>query len=1110
MERPRITYLSQEQIAISIINDALDQLDSVSGSQEFARVFYIVLSTLNKLDFEADGKILDLYKSSTSLSPQLIDDFIACNLTMRDRDKVLEVILSSCSSAYCDPRYVSKLRDFGYLSVSDHELEEFAKTTADLRKIDTQRRKNQVTVVQESMEGQRTVEPKPVKRTYAAVQQIADSFYGRSIVYISPEMKLIGGPRSIFSGGLGVLAGEYVEGLADLGITTYGITLLYTKSIIQRVSPDGRQTTTEVPIDYSKLPVFDTGVIIAQNVIGVPVRARVWEMQAGSARIFALEDMTSDITEMLYGGEKETPLLREQQNQLLGRGCIKALEHLYEDGIITDKPIIIHLNEANCYCAIDELQQRHLLQDKTQKSRFWNDIGLAFTTHTPVPAGLPMIYSRSFGTDNLLHLAWLLNSDPVTLMCFYVQYPGRKSWDCLDKKLQDRLLDLLKSGKHTEFIAEFKKVAGDNIVLNLTEATAQLADGSTSVSLRHEEVTNSEIILHSSKSPSRHTKKLQPTTGITNGVNIRDWQPTEFQNIDLALLSDVQMHAVKQREKREFIAMVNKRTGSNLSPDHMTISIMRRINTYKRTNLIIKELDALIAELGNQEINIIFSGIPHHKDQPAQQIFHSILEVVKSKHPNIHVAFVGQYDITVAKHAIRGSDVWLMQPVEKKEASSTSHQKALGAATLIGSTYDGAMIENVVDLDINPENANGVFISPLISYRLISKESNRLKFTRIPHTDNGYYDKPFISLDSNEEFQPVAVIEKATEYIIVDAIIDDLSPAHLLTLTKKTPKYLEESPIRKTLENALSADGRLSDTGFHALMHVSLEPFSTSDLHHLYDFNPFPWARLLYKKIGKLVHIHKGLRQGDPDMTILWLRMMRNALARTYEVDIHRMASEYVRDIYDHIKRRKRKNLLEVFPNDDYIALARKWRKDYAEAKQKEYTHHLAYRLTKGFLDPHIGTIVEGIRTSAQTLHNLHPIHNPLHIEVDLKLGWVVQLEDFEVELHYGNNDYVTMELAGSYGTINKRYRFIATVVPLTEGQWKFQAAIKVKNERVVEFMQFCRLNRENTTLEPSVKGAVAEINSLMDTLDVEARKWCHQIVYVNVEDALALPPNVF
>ncbi len=921
---------------IRLVQNALCQLDDFLVSETFGETFYNLLVCMNGLPFEGEGTILDLFKSSTPLSPKAIDDFMNGKFTDADREKIFQITLTSAVSPYMDPRYLKKLSDNGYMSVSKKALDEFGHVICAIRKGDTISRDNLISELQIAMEGEPTVEPHPVKRTYKTVKSVINKFRAGSLVYFSPEMKLIGGTRSIFSGGLGVLAGEYIEGLANTGVTTYGVTLRYEKSIVQRISPYGISTTIEIPVDYSKLPVFDTGVVVEENIMGSLIQARVWEIPAGPARVFALEDLTSDITEMLYGGEKETLLLRERQNQLLGRAGIKVITELLKRKIIDKKPIMIHLNEANCYCALDEVQKRQMLKNKPDS--VWNNIGIAFTTHTPVPAGLPMVYSHTFSTNDLIHLSWELNTDPITLMVYYVKYLDGRSWGNLEKDTQERLISFLESGRYGDFSNEIRKIAGDNIVLNLTEATAALSDGSTSVSLRHEQVTNLEIIRNSNNSPSRHDKSYQPTTGITNGVNIRDWQPPEFQNVDYNNLSAQLLLAVKRKEKEEYIEMVNNRTGSRLSPEHLTISVMRRINTYKRTDLIIREIDLLVEELGDEEINIIFSGIPHSKDEPAQKIFKRILDAVNWKHPNLHVAFICQYDISVAKYAIRGSDVWLMQPIEKKEASSTSHQKALGAGTLIVSTYDGAMIENVVDMDVDPDCANGAFITPLITYRLILKnevETVNL-YTEQGNGENGYFSRPIIKTDGDGEYTPVAVIDKGERYIVVDEIIPDLSKEKLKSLVDNPSDRFNGSPIFKVLKKSISTDGRLSAESFHDLMYATLDPFSTYDLHRMYDCNPQPWCRMLYSKLGKLAKFYTGIKYGDPRYGAQWFLMMRNAIQRTYEVDIHRMALEYIRDIYDHILISKRNLITDSFPDERLLELAVEWRRKFAEDKAKE------------------------------------------------------------------------------------------------------------------------------------------------------------------------------
>ncbi|RJP59824.1 MAG: hypothetical protein C4541_05420 [Candidatus Auribacter fodinae] len=1085
--------ISRVNNSINLVNNILYQLNDFPVSDMFGKSFYNLLHTMKTLKFEACGTILDFFKNSTPLSPQLIDDYIDCKLTERDRDRILELIFYAAPSPYMEIDYLRKLHDNGYMEITETALKDFETVISSLRQLDLKRRKELCEQVQKHMENEWTVEPVPVQRHYKTVNGVIKKLDGKSIVYFSPEMKLIGGPRSIFSGGLGVLAGEYVEGLADTGIETYGVTLLYKKTIFQRISPYNVSTTEEIAVDYSKLPVYDTGIIVEENVIGIPVRARVWEIRAGAARIFALEDLTSDITEMLYGGDKETHLLREQQNQLMGRGGIKALEALLEKGIINKRPGIVHLNEANCYCALDEIQRKQMFPEKLDTKGIWKNVGIAFTTHTPVPAGLPKIYSQAFGTDNLLHLSWLLNMDPVTLMLYYVQYLGGKSWNQLDQSIRERLIQDLKKEDYEDFIVLFQTIAGSNIILNLTEGTAQLADGSTSVSLRHEQVTNAEIIRNSKNSPSRHNNGMHATTGVTNGVNVRDWQPPAFQDIDLAAIPTETLLAVKKTEKKEYIDMVNKRTGSRLSPEHLTISIMRRINTYKRTDLIIKEIDILNAELGDQEINIIFAGIPHMKDEPAQEIFKRILQAVNWKHPNIHVAFICQYDITIAKYAVRGSDIWLMQPIEKKEASSTSHQKALAAATLVISTYDGAMIENVVDIDINPKRANGVFITPFIMHRTVMKNDNRLRFinayTEGGNGSDGYFSRPVISLDNSQAFTPVAVMEKRDRYIIVDEINDDMTPENLSKLCKNPPQHLKNSPLMQSLENSFEKNGVISDVKFHDLLYDILDPFSTTDLHHLYDYNPIPWCRLLYRKLGYLAKVYTGVTHGLPRFGAQWVQMMRNALLRTYEVDIHRMAVEYIRDIYDHITKTTRTSILDSYPKD-LLPLAIQWREKFFSAKEHEYERNLASRLIRGYLDDQIGTLIEKVQASVKESGKKEGTQQSITVDAEIKMGWVVQPDDFDVELYYGNGKPVKMSLVKETCALNRHCTYSATIKLDKADDLPLDIVIQPKNQRIKSLINNAKQHQPLPGLDDVPGYEIEQLSTLINKVDDQGRRW--------------------
>ncbi|RJP59750.1 MAG: alpha-glucan family phosphorylase [Candidatus Auribacter fodinae] len=1110
--------LAPELVAVKLLTTALDQLEGVALTPQFANTFYQTLASMNKLDFEAGGKILDLFKSSTPLSPHLIDEFLAGKLTEKDKDFLLEMILMSSASSYMDPRYLAKLREYGYLDISDEALDEFSSIITAVRRIDRDNRTRLIETIKKQMNGTTTVEQNPVTREYNGIDNVINQLKDRSVVYFSPEMKLLGGVRSLFAGGLGVLAGEYVEGLADLGIPTYGVTLLYKKTVRQKIE-NGKQITEEISVDYSKLPVFDTGIVIEQNVMGVPVRARVWEIRAGDARIFALEDLTSDVTDMLYGGEKETAALREQQNQLLGRGGIQALQIMLDNGIIDKKPAILHKNEANCWGATDEVLFRQMFQEQFDPNGYWQDIGMAFTTHTPVPAGLPKISASNFGTNNIIHLGWLLGIDQHSIIELFVP-----QWDELDAETRARVEQLAKSDMD-QFTKTFLQVLQSEIVLNLTEAEARISDVTSSVSLRHEEVTNAEII-KAKKSPSRHEEgTLQASIGITNGVLLHDWQPPEFQFTDPETITDETLINVKQREKAEYIAMINDRTGSNLSADHLTISIMRRTNLYKRTDMILQDIDALAEKLkgkyGDMPINIVFSGIAHPKDEPAKQMFQTIQAAIERKHPTVHVAVVPQYDITVAKYGVRGSDIWLMMPVEKMEASSTSHQKALGSGTIILSSFDGAMIEEVADIDDDPANANGAFLTPIILSRTIPKDNFKFieAHTSQNNGNNGFYQKPVIAINGGGEYHPVAVIDKGDKYIIIDDIISDISAENIQRHIDANPIHLRESGL--DLSKLITADGKISSEELRKMWYQTLAPLTTGDLIRLYYENKEPWYSRLYDKVGHLAELYYGAQHGDADMRSRYANLLRNSLRRSYEVDIHRMALDYVRDMYSVILQKmnsraeKQQSLFEeLIPNQDMRDAVIARRSEILQAKQAEYDRNLTERLVWGYVGNGIGTNITKLTTSADANENLHATNEPMQINVDLQLGWVVQPDDFVIELHYGlpseQEKVVEMNRTQTLDMVNKQYRYSAVIVPEAEGQYQFRTVIRPVNPRLVNVLNSIHEAQSNEELAKALPEYVTRLADLVkkEPLDQGMQRWFPEDRSIDVVTPVTASPR--
>jgi len=1113
LDNLQVNNLAPELIAVRVIVKALDQLEGVTFSEQFAKSFFNVLSTMNQLEFEAGGTILDLFKSSTPIPPETVDNIVKGILTSQDRSKVLETVLGSVSSPYLDPRYVQKLNVQGYLYITPEQLEEYTRNIQKLREIDRKNRAKLVNEIQNKMSGEMTVEPTPVSRSFDQVDAVRDKLQGKSIVYFSPEMKLLGGIRSMFWGGLGVLAGEYVEGLADTGINTYGITLLYGNVVKQTLTDDGIQITQELPVDYTKLPVFDTGVVINLNNIGIPMRARVWEIPVGDARVFALQDLTSDVTRMLYGGATETPKLRAQQDQLLGRGGVEALQQLLNEGIIDHAPAILHMNEANCIFLADEVMQRQIFQDELDPNSYWKDIGLAFTTHTPVPAGLPTVSSETFQTDNVMHMGWLLGLDPIVLMRIYSKYAYGKTWSELNADQRKALVEIMTSDVDT-LKEKFKDFAGgSNIVLNLTEAAATIADISSSVSLRHESVTNSEII-KVKKTPSRfnHDEKVS-SNGITNGVNLHDWQPTEFQQIDPELIPDETLLAVKQREKQEFIDMVNTRSGSGLSADHLTISVMRRTNTYKRTDLILKDIDLLAEELknehGDQHINIIFSGISHPKDEPGKAMFKNIQDAVKLKHPTIHVAFVEQYDISIAKYGVRGSDIWLMMPVEKMEASSTSHQKALGGGTMVISSFDGAMIEEVVDLETEPSNSNGAFITPIILNRVVAKNDLSFADENISYDSTmGFYSHPKVTVKGGQPFQPVAVIENGDSYIIIDELISDLSAENIQKIIEKNPIHLSESDFN--LSVALHDDGSINKQGLYSLYFKSLDPFTTHQLMKLYLDNPKPWYQLLYKKVSSIANVYYGAQRGNIQDRAAHVNMIRNSVKRSYEVDIRRMALEYIQLMYSNIlsasetRNGNGKNILEeLIPEENLQELVINRRREILKAKQDEFNLNLGNRLLWGFADSNTGSTVEKISTNTEATDNVSPVGTPITVEVDVQLGNVVLPIDVAPVLEYEAPGVapkrVHMKFIKKIDPITKKFRYQATIIPETEGNYTFKIALESISPQMLRHMELAKEFKDKED-QANLPVDLKSVNELMERmLDEDGLKWTGNQLMIEV-----------
>jgi starch phosphorylase len=446
---------------------------------------------------------------------------------------------------------------------------------------------------------------------------------------------------AIYSGGLGVLAGDHLKAAADLGVPLVGVGLFYRGGyFVQGVSDAGRQTEKYEELDPAALGLHREPVEVEVDLGGERVTADVWRYDVGSVPLYLLD--VPWVTDALYGGDRRH---RIRQELLLGVGGVRALRALGID------PTVYHVNEGHsAFLTIERTRELVDAGASTDDALAQVRRTTVFTTHTPVPAG-----NEVFGDDLVLRYAGSL-----------AESAGLST---------DRLLELGRSNGTDGF--------------GLTPLALRLSSHANGVSRLHGEVAR------------EMWRTLWPDTeppidAITNGVHLGTWLAPELA----ALLRDagVQPEAPPQWANwpaarsldsdalwRTHAALKERLAAhTGLDPARLTIGFARRFATYKRAGLVYSDLERLLA----LPVQIVVAGKAHPQDGPGKDVMQEIVELAHGAAEG-RLVFLEDYDIELAQTIIPGCDVWLNTPRRPYEASGTSGMKAAVNGVLNLSVLDG-------------------------------------------------------------------------------------------------------------------------------------------------------------------------------------------------------------------------------------------------------------------------------------------------------------------------------------------------------------------------------------------------------------------------------------
>ncbi len=515
----------------------------------------------------------------------------------------------------------------------------------------------------------------------------------RPVAYFSAEFG-IHESIPIYSGGLGVLAGDHIKSASDLDIPLVGIGLFYAQGYFrQRLNSGGWQVEDYLPTDVNSLPMEPaigtngTPVTIQIDTRRGTIRAKVWRLKVGRIDLLLLDSNVEgnapedrELTSQLYGGDGR---VRIRQELLLGVGGVRALRAM---GIV---PGVYHMNEGHSGFAVLEAIRTRMVDEglSFDQAAPITAREVVFTTHTPVPAG----HDR-FGADLIEeHLGPLRDGLGISherLMEYGQESPSHKHEFCMT-------VIGLKLSRHANAVSslhgEVSRAMWTGIYPGVREDAVPIGHITNGVHVPswlapqmfrlYDRHLGSGWNLHSGEAP------------IWKGIeNIDDAELWEMHlSLKARMLDFVRRRAVSQAKVRGEAPDKLARLGKVLSPDALTIGFARRFATYKRANLLLTDIERLGKMVNDPKrpVQFVFAGKAHPHDEPGKRVLQQIAELMRDPQFSEKFLFVEDYDINVGRHLVQGVDVWLNNPRRPLEASGTSGQKVVLNGGLNLSVLDG-------------------------------------------------------------------------------------------------------------------------------------------------------------------------------------------------------------------------------------------------------------------------------------------------------------------------------------------------------------------------------------------------------------------------------------
>lgn len=515
------------------------------------------------------------------------------------------------------------------------------------------------------------------------------------IAYFSAEFG-ISEALPIYSGGLGILSGDHVKAASDAGLPFVAVGIAYQQGYFrQYLNPDGWQQERYPVNDFYNMPITlmrqanGTPLIITVELPGRPVNIQVWKAQVGRVPLYLMDTNIpqrrredEDITDALYHAD---PDVRIKQEIILGIGGMRLLDAL---GI---KPSVCHMNEGHsAFLALERI--RMLMEEHNLSFYEAKEVAAAghvFTTHTAVPAGI----------DKFV---------PELVDKYFTEY-----YDKLGVSRED----FLALGRANQSDAH-EPFSMANLAIRLSAMT-------NAVSELHGDVSRKLFQSNWKSIPENEV----PISHVTNGIHAASWISDDMADLydrylgprwaedpgDVNIwkrvedIPDEELWRLRLRRRERLVDFCRQRVRQQLeqrggvlpseikeamellSPGALTIGFARRVATYKRLMLVLRDAERLAKILGNKDrpIQIIMAGKAHPEDMPAKELIRQVIRESRGEEIRTRFVFIEDYDMNVARWLVQGVDVWLNTPRRFLEACGTSGMKVVFNGGINCSILDG-------------------------------------------------------------------------------------------------------------------------------------------------------------------------------------------------------------------------------------------------------------------------------------------------------------------------------------------------------------------------------------------------------------------------------------